>query len=123
MAMSVEHKAALAEGRKQSKMIKEYLVALETPEDPKPKFSQEQLDGMAVAVKREEKPLVKLDLIQALIDAKASSVVSEPVDLPSLEWGFVQVAAVYSERKGISYAAWRQAGVPVDTLKAANISK
>ena len=29
----------------------------------------------------------------------------------------------YSERKGISYAAWREAGVPAATLKAAGISR
>jgi hypothetical protein len=33
-------------------------------------------------------------------------------DLEDLAGGFIEVAADYSERHGISYAAWREAGVP-----------
>jgi hypothetical protein len=45
------------------------------------------------------------------------------VDLTELEQDFVKAAAGYSERKGISYAAWRELGVSAATLKAAGIGR
>jgi hypothetical protein len=45
------------------------------------------------------------------------------VDLSALEAAFVKTAGAYSDRKGISYAAWRELGVPADVLKRANISR
>ena len=36
---------------------------------------------------------------------------------------FVKSAKGYGERKGISYAAWREVGVSAATLKAAGISR
>ena len=36
----------------------------------------------------------------------------EAVDLGAIEEAFVEVAASYSARQGISYAAWREVGVP-----------
>jgi hypothetical protein len=45
------------------------------------------------------------------------------VDLSSLESDFVKTASKYAERKGISYAAWRELGVPADVLKKAGISR
>ncbi len=47
----------------------------------------------------------------------------DSVDLSELEAGFVQAAKGYSGRKGISYAAWREAGVEPRVLKAAGISR
>jgi len=44
-------------------------------------------------------------------------------DLAALEADFVQVAASYSARKGISYTAWRELGVSADVLKRAGISR
>ncbi len=48
---------------------------------------------------------------------------ADPLDMDALEEGFVSSAAGYSERKGISYAAWREAGVPAAVLKRAGISR
>jgi len=45
------------------------------------------------------------------------------VDLSSLEEEFVNVAAGYSSRQGISYAAWREVGVDASVLKRAGISR
>jgi hypothetical protein len=45
------------------------------------------------------------------------------VDLGALESGFVKAAKGYSTRKGISYAAWREAGVDPAVLKQAGISR
>ena len=48
---------------------------------------------------------------------------SEGVDLAALEAEFVAVASTYSSRKGISYTAWRELGVPADVLKRAGVSR
>jgi hypothetical protein len=45
------------------------------------------------------------------------------VDLSALENDFVKTASKYAQRKGISYAAWRELGVPADVLKKAGISR
>ena len=45
------------------------------------------------------------------------------VDLSSVEKAFVKAAKPYSENKGISYATWREAGVPADVLKKAGITR
>jgi hypothetical protein len=41
--------------------------------------------------------------------------------LQGLEDGFVEHARSYGERKGISYAAWREIGVSAAVLKRAGI--
>ena len=35
----------------------------------------------------------------------------------------MKTGGAYAERKGISYAAWRELGVPADVLKKANITR
>ena len=44
-------------------------------------------------------------------------------EIGELEAGFVAVAKLYSERKGLTYAAWREAGVDARVLKQAGISR
>ncbi|HMK63772.1 MAG TPA: hypothetical protein VK386_09150, partial [Acidimicrobiales bacterium] len=44
-------------------------------------------------------------------------------DLDRLESAFVVVAKRYAARKGISYSAWRAAGVPAGVLARAGISR
>ena len=48
---------------------------------------------------------------------------SQTVDLSSLEEEFVGSAADYGRRKGITYAAWREAGVDAAVLKRAGIRR
>ena len=69
-------------------------------------------------------PLKRLQLVQERMDLEQQlESVDAKVDLSKLEKGFIKAAAPYSERKGISYAAWRELGVPASTLKAAGISR
>ncbi len=44
-------------------------------------------------------------------------------DLVALEEGFVKAAKNYSERKGITYAAWREAGIDASVLRRAGIRR
>ena len=44
-------------------------------------------------------------------------------DLEELEAAFVEIAAAYGERKGLTYEAWRSVGVPPRAMKAAGIGR
>ena len=68
----------------------------------------------------------QLDLVQQRIDLEAELETLEQagsIDLSALEATFVDHAASYGGRRGISYAAWREVGVSATTLKAAGIRR
>ena len=48
---------------------------------------------------------------------------SDAIDMPALEEAFVGVAKSYSHSKSISYASWRDVGVPASVLKSAGIGR
>jgi hypothetical protein len=127
MAMSDEHKAALAQGRKESRAIKAYLEALDAkkPGRPVSKDSlQRRLDKVNEKLGVTENPLEKVDLIQSKLDIeKAIDEVENTQDFTALESGFVENVASYSDRKGVSYTAWREYGVPAAVLKSAGINE
>ncbi len=127
MAMSTEHKAALAEGRRQSRDIKAYLAALESRRPGRPvtvESLEQRVSTLTEKIETEPDPLRRVDLVQARIDAeKALAAVGQRVDFGELEAGFVKVAKSYSERKGITYTAWREANVPAEVLKKAGIPR
>jgi hypothetical protein len=69
-------------------------------------------------------PLKRLQLIQERLDLSAElEAAGQTVDLTGLEQDFVDAAAAYSARKGISYAAWRELGVEPAVLKRAGVSR
>ena len=43
--------------------------------------------------------------------------------MDTLEEAFVGAASEYSDRKGISYSAWRELGVPAAVLKRAGVKR
>lgn len=127
MAMSKEHKDALARGRRESRAIKSYLSALGSRRPGRPVTPESvahKIAGIQEKLATESDPLRRVDLLQARIDAEDQmSDVSHAQDLDALEEEFVEVAASYSERKGIGYSAWREIGVPAATLKRADIKR
>ena len=127
MAMSDEHKAALAQGRKEALDIKRYLEALSSRRPGRPVTAQslkERLARLEQQIQSEENPLRRVELVQRRIDAEqALATAQDASDIETLEHGFVESAGGYSQRKGISYAAWREAGVPAAVLKQAGIPR
>ena len=126
--MSDEHKAALAKGREQGRAVREYLAALNEEKKPGRKLDPDTLTDRISQVQEqiatEPDPAKRLDLIQKRLDLEAQQAeASEQVDLEALEKEFVTAAKEYSERKGITYSAWREAGVPAAALKAAGIPR
>jgi hypothetical protein len=117
----------LAKGRRESRLIKAYLSSLRSRRPGRPVTAdsiRSRLQGIESRLASETDPLKLLDLHQEKLDAEEalqSAQASE--DAGETEKGFVEVASSYSERKGISYTAWRQVGVPASVLKAAGIPR
>lgn len=128
MDMTQEHKDALAQGRRESKAIKAYLEALDAPKRRGRPVTAESLQ-MKIAdldgkVRDESDPLRRVELIQARLDTEEALAGFEATEnIDALEAGFVEYGNGYSERKGISYAAWREVGVPAPVLKQAGIRR
>jgi hypothetical protein len=69
-------------------------------------------------------PVRHLQLVQERLDLQAALESAEREgDVSTLEAGFIEAAADYSRRRGISYAAWREVGVPSAVLRAAGITR
>src|SRR5688572_22556056 len=127
-AVSEEHKATMAEGRAQSRAISAYLDALETNKPRRGrKRTADSIDKRLAGIAEEfgsANAIARLSLIQERIDLLAEkAAMNDGVDLSALEADFVKAAKAYSERKGISYVAWRELGVPTEALKRAGISR
>ena len=127
-AMSAEHKEALAKGRAQGKAVRDYLAALEDQKKPGRRVSREELEHRLSTtreqIETEPDPAKRLDLIQKRLDIEERlNEQGEEVDLEKLEKEFVKVAKDYAERKGITYTAFREAGVQAAVLKNAGIPR
>ncbi|MBY5163157.1 hypothetical protein [Salsipaludibacter albus] len=123
-----EHKRAMAEGRRQARAVKNYLAALETSRKrgpkPDPDKIQARIDEASAAIEAEDNPATRLELIQQRMDDQQQlEALTEQDSIEDLEGDFVDVVAAYSDRKGISYAAWREIGVPAATLRAGGLTR
>lgn len=127
-SMTAAHKSALSEGRSQGRAVRVYLEALEAN---KPKRGRKRTtDSIQKRIDAIDTKLETADALQRLLltqerenlEAELASVGSG-VDLTELEAAFVEVAAEYGAKKGISYGTWRAAGVSAATLKAAGIGR
>jgi hypothetical protein len=126
--MTEAHKKALARGRKQSKAVRDYLEALEQEKKPGRRVSEDSLqDQIKKAQKQidaEPNAAKRVELIQKRLDAEMKlAELEERPNLESLEKEFAKVAKDYSERKDITYTAWREAGVPARVLRDAGIPR
>lgn len=126
--MSNEHKAALAEGRDQGRAVRRYLEALEANKPRRGrKRSPDSLKKRLATIEAEiagADPLKKVHLLQERADLQEALDASESnVDVDQLEEDFIKSAAPYSERKGITYATWREVGVPAAVLEKAGITR
>ncbi|HEY7704731.1 MAG TPA: hypothetical protein VID03_07875 [Acidimicrobiia bacterium] len=127
MAMSAQHKAALVQGRTEARAIRAYLDALGSRKPGRPVTPvslENRIAALQAKIDDEDNALRRVTLLQSRIELERSLAEAETsIDLTELEAGFVESAAAYSERKGITYPAWRQAGVPASVLKEAGIPR
>lgn len=128
--MSDAHKAALAVGREEGRAVRRYLEALDAHR-PRPgrkrtlETVERQLNETrdrlvdSTAVDRVHLLQRRLDLDHELARMRRNG----DVDLDELEAAFTGALAGYSTRKKISYAAWREVGVPARVLRAAGMTR
>ncbi|HKY49106.1 MAG TPA: hypothetical protein VJQ79_14115 [Acidimicrobiia bacterium] len=125
--MSAEHKAALVQGRKEAKAIKTYLDALASRRPGRP-ITRDSLEKRLASVQarlaNERDTLKQVELHQSRLEiVEALANAGEAIDMSKMEAEFAQVASAYSDRKGISYGAWRSVGVPAAVLKKAGVTR
>jgi len=126
--MSDDHKAALAVGRTEGRVVRRYLDALEAN---KPKRGRKRTpDSIQRRLKVIDAELAEADRLNELklvqermnLEQELTSLGARQ-DLAGLEAEFIKVGKAYSSRQGISYAAWRAVGVPAAVLKKAGINR
>jgi hypothetical protein len=123
-----EHKDAMAAGRAEGSVVRRYLEALNaqkprrgrqrTPESIRDRLAKidESIDSVPV--------MQRLSMTQERIDLQEDlEGRDQAVDIAPMEKEFVAVAKGYGERKGISYHAWREVGVPASVLGEAGITR
>ncbi len=124
-----QHKAAMAAGRAEGRAIKNYLEALESN---KPRRGRRRTpESIATRLEKIDHEMAaadamkRLSLIQERLDllAELEQLQAPKVDMPALEEQFVIAAKGYSDRKGISWTAWREVGVPASVLERAGVSR
>ena len=126
--MTDAHREANAKAREENRAVSDYLDALESNR-PKPgrKRSVDSLKkrlGFIADTLEGSKPIQRVQLIQERIDIERNLAEGEVVaEIGGMEGAFVEVAVAYSGRKGITYPAWREAGVPVSVLQRAGIAR
>ena len=124
--MTSEHKAALAEGRDQGRAVKNYLVALDANRPKRgrkrtPESIEKRLQIIDETIASAD-PLNRLHLIQERQNLLTEQEqMGEGVDMSSLEEAFVNAAATYSDRKGITWNTWKKLGVSPEVLARAQI--
>jgi hypothetical protein len=126
--MTDSHKAALERGRAEGRIVRDYLEALRSNKPKRGrKRTGDSINKRLAAIEAElpsASAIEELQLIQErrdLNDELAS--LGSGIDIGEIEDQFVAVAKGYGDRKGISYASWRDVGVSAATLKRAGISR
>lgn len=127
-AMTDAHKAALAKGREEGRVVRAYLEALESTKPRRGRRrTTESIQKKLTSIEQElatASALNRLHLVQEQRDLEAELAQSdETVDLAALEKEFTKVAKAYGARKGISYSAWRAVGVSASVLEKAGIPR
>jgi hypothetical protein len=127
-SMTDNHKAALAQGRSEGRVVRSYLIGLRAaaPRRGRPRTT-ETIERRLAAIEDQltsADPIRELRLVQEKRDLHAElASMHQAHDVTALEDEFVGVAKDYSERNGISYQAWREVGVPAAVLSRAGISR
>ena len=126
--MTNSHKAALERGRAEGRIVRDYLEALRSNKPKRGrKRTSDSINKRLAAIDNElpgASAIEELQLIQERRDLNAElASLGSGIDVGEIEDSFVSVAKGYGDRKGISYASWRDVGVSAATLKRAGISR
>ncbi|MDP8929562.1 MAG: hypothetical protein M3O70_13575 [Actinomycetota bacterium] len=109
-------------------MVRKYLEALHTDGQRGRPINRQSLEAkierLQSQINEEPNAARRVELIQQRLDAERRFAgLEESTDRESLERDFIEVAEAYSERRGITYTAWREVGVPAAVLREAGITR
>jgi uncharacterized protein HemY len=126
--LSAEHKAQMARGRDEARIVRAYLEAIDNgARRPGRRRSPEAIDKQIAEVDaslREARGIDRLNLVKQRRDLEAARAkLAAVADHGGLERDFVRVARSYGERRGIDYAMWREVGVPAAVLTKAKVPR
>ena len=126
--MSKTHKDALANGRVEGRVIREYLEIVEAtkPRRGRRRTSESITQRLAViaAELKTTDPVTKVRLIQELLDLRTElASMKSKNEVTAAETQFIKVAASFSERNDITFDAWHEFGVSAAVLKKAGITR
>jgi len=122
--MTDEHKAAMSRARLEQNAVKMYLNLLQEDLRDLPKSIKRKgrsAAELAEALKNSVDPMERLTL-RPLLRAALEAEKPDPRKEKILH-DFITYAAAYSERMGLTYADWREEGVPAAVLKDAGIKR
>ena len=124
--MSNAHKQALANGRAEGRIIREYLEIVEATKPRRgrkrtPESIARRLTLIAGEMKTAD-PVTKVRLIQERLNLRNELAgMKSKTEVAAAESRFVKVAKKFSDRNDISFSAWREVGVSPSVLKKAGI--
>jgi hypothetical protein len=128
--MTAAHKKALAQGREHSRIVDQYLRAISTPKQRGRKVSEATLKQRLANAEARARSGVGLDRVLAAQEARdiqarlaARRNGGQNSDTKALERAFIKIAKPFSDRRGLTYGAWRQAGVSAAVLAKARIPR
>jgi hypothetical protein len=119
-----ERPAACGVRRAETNAVAAYLTALKAPKVPA--RSRAALENRRVQIEQwlaeESSPIREVELIQQRPDIDAQlAQIDQAARLPELEEAFVNVAASWAKRTGVTAAALREVGVPASVLRRAGL--
>lgn len=126
--MSNAHKQALANGRAEGRIIREYLEIVEATKPRRgrkrtPESIARRLSLIATEMKSAD-PVTKVRLIQERLNLRNELAgMKSKAEVQAAESKFVKVAKKFSDRNDISFDAWREVGVSPAVLKKAGIAE
>lgn len=105
-----------------------FIVGGSAPAQRGPRRSPERIERRLTVIDhlltQPQTPIHRVVLVQERIDLRAELASAvPPANIAALEAGFISAAREYGEVKGITYAAWREVGVPPKVLAAAGIER
>lgn len=125
--MTAAHKKALANGRNEGRIIREYLEIVEATKPKRgrrrtPESIARRLSAIAGELKVAD-PVTKVRLIQERLNLRTElASMKTKAEIAAAEARFVKVAKSFSERNDITFDAWREFGVTPAVLKRAGIT-
>ncbi|HEX2026908.1 MAG TPA: hypothetical protein VHF25_02795 [Nitriliruptorales bacterium] len=85
---------------------------------------EKRIDRVQAQIDEEPNAARRVELIQKRLDIETqlAELEAQP-DVDALEAEFKEAVQEYSDRKGITYSAWREAGVPAAVLREAGVPR